>query len=132
MTRAVIYARYSTDLQSDRSIEDQIALCRNYAERNKLTVVESYADRARSGSSAVDRDEWQRLMRDAHARAFDILVVEDVDRISRDQADYHAFRKRLSFLDVKIHAVHGGEISSIGQRPSLPQWTGMWRNAHRW
>ena len=52
-------------------------------------------------------------MRDAHARAFDILVVEDVDRISRDQADYHAFRKRLSFLDVKIHAVHGGEISSI-------------------
>ena len=113
MTRAVIYARYSTDLQSDRSIEDQIALCRNYAERNKLTVVESYADRARSGSSAVDRDEWQRLMRDAHARAFDILVVEDVDRISRDQADYHAFRKRLSFLDVKIHAVHGGEISSI-------------------
>jgi len=113
MIRAAIYARYSTDLQSDRSIEDQIAECRSYAERNKLTVIETYADRARSGCSAVNRDGWQQLMRDADARKFHVLIVEDVDRISRDEADYHAFRKRLAFLEIRIHTVHGGEISSI-------------------
>src|SRR5215831_5290860 len=113
MIRAAIYARYSTDLQSDRSIEDQINECLSYAERNKVTVIETYADRARSGSSAVNRADWQRLIRDADARKFDILIVEDVDRISRDEADYHAFRKRLAFLEIKIHTVHGGEISSI-------------------
>ena len=52
-------------------------------------------------------------MRDADARKFHILIVEDVDRISRDEADYHAFRKRLAFLEIKIHTVHGGEISSM-------------------
>ena len=46
--RAAIYARFSTDLQDDRSIEDQIAICREYARRNDLVVVETYDDRASS------------------------------------------------------------------------------------
>jgi site-specific DNA recombinase len=113
MIRVAVYARYSTDLQSDRSIEDQLALCQSYAERNKLTIVATYADRARSGSSTINRDGWQQLMRDAEARAFDVVLAEDVDRISRDEADYHPARKRLAFLGIKIHTVHGGELSQI-------------------
>jgi len=113
MTRAAIYARYSTDLQNDRSIEDQIALCRAYAERAKLTVVEVYADRAQSGSSAINRFGWQKLMRDADVKAFNVVIAEDVDRISRDQADYHAAVKRLAFLDIGLHTAHGGQISGI-------------------
>jgi site-specific DNA recombinase len=113
MIRAAIYCRFSTDLQSEKSIEDQNGLCRSYAERTGLTVIETYADKAKSGSSTVDRQEWQRLMRDADARIFDILVTEDIDRISRNEADYHAARKRLTFLGIKIHTVHGGEISNI-------------------
>ncbi len=46
MKRAAIYARFSTDLQNDRSIDDQIALCRGYAERNGLEIVAVYDDRA--------------------------------------------------------------------------------------
>src|ERR1051326_296201 len=49
--RAVIYARYSTDLQSDKSIEDQVAMCTAYAERSGLDVVATYVDRAVSGAS---------------------------------------------------------------------------------
>jgi site-specific DNA recombinase len=113
MNRAVIYARYSTDLQNDRSIEDQIALCRAYAERTKLTVVGEYADRAQSGSSAVNRHGWQKLMRDADGRGFDVVIAEDLDRISRDEADYHTARKRLAFLDIKIHGAHSGEVTGI-------------------
>jgi site-specific DNA recombinase len=111
--RAAIYARYSTDLQNDRSIEDQVALCRAYAERNKFAVAEVYADRAKSGASAINRLNWQKLMRDAGARAFDIVISEDLDRISRDEADYHSARKRLAFFGIKIHSAHGGEISGI-------------------
>jgi site-specific DNA recombinase len=113
MMRAAIYARFSTDLQNERSIEDQVSLCRTYAERNKLAVVEVYADRAQSGSSTVNRFGWQKLMRDADTYAFDVVIAEDVDRISRDEADYHAASKRLAFLGIKLHTAHGGEVSRI-------------------
>jgi site-specific DNA recombinase len=113
MIRAVIYARFSTDLQNEKSIDDQIALCRIYAERAGLSIVDTYADRAKSGSSTIDRQAWQKLMRDADAHMFDVLITEDIDRISRSEADYHAARRRLTFLGIKIHTVHGGEISNI-------------------
>jgi site-specific DNA recombinase len=113
MIRAAAYSRFSTDLQSERSIEDQIALCRTYAERSGLTIVETYADRAKSGSSTINRQAWQKLMRDADARMFDVLITEDIDRISRSEADYHAARRRLTFLGIQIHTVHCGEISAI-------------------
>ncbi|WP_199436974.1 recombinase family protein, partial [Acidiphilium multivorum] len=49
--RVALYARYSTDLQSDASVEDQLRICRARAEREGWTVVESYSDRAISGAS---------------------------------------------------------------------------------
>jgi predicted site-specific integrase-resolvase len=51
MTRAVIYARFSTELQNEKSTEDQIALCRAYADRQKIDVIATFEDRARSGAS---------------------------------------------------------------------------------
>jgi DNA invertase Pin-like site-specific DNA recombinase len=41
MKKAAIYARFSTDLQNERSIEDQIALCRNYTAREGMTSPKS-------------------------------------------------------------------------------------------
>ena len=49
--KALIYARFSTDLQNERSIEDQITLCRDYASRANIDVIDVYEDRARSGGS---------------------------------------------------------------------------------
>ena len=111
--KAVIYARYSTDLQNERSVEDQIVLCRAYAVRADLTVVDTYADRAVSGASTAGRLDWQRLMHDAVAGRFSIVIAEDLDRISRDEADYHTARKRLAFCEVEIHTAHGGVLSGI-------------------
>jgi DNA invertase Pin-like site-specific DNA recombinase len=39
--KAVIYARFSTDLQNERSIEDQITLCRSYASREGIEIIEA-------------------------------------------------------------------------------------------
>ena len=65
VNRSAIYARFSSDKQSERSVDDQVALCRTYCERNELSVVGVYDDRAISGASTVNRLGWEKLMRDA-------------------------------------------------------------------
>ena len=60
--RAAIYARYSTDRQLDRSVEDQFALCEQYAAREGLEAVARYSDHARSGGTLHGRDGLTALM----------------------------------------------------------------------
>jgi len=105
--RAAIYARFSSDKQNERSIADQVALCRALCKRAGYNVAAVYEDRAVSGASTVKRMGWRRLMRDAAARAFDVVVAEDQDRIARDEEDWHAARKRLAFLEIQIHTSAG-------------------------
>jgi site-specific DNA recombinase len=113
MTRAVIYARFSTDLQNEKSTEDQIALCRAHATRRGLQIVQTFEDKARSGGSILGRDGLMRLMDAARTRAFDVVVVEALDRLSRDMEDLAGIHKRLSFLGIEIDAVHDGTADSI-------------------
>lgn len=113
MTCAVVYARFSTELQNEKSTEDQVALCRAYAARNGLDVIGIYEDKARSGASVFGRDGLMRLMDAARERAFDVVVVEALDRLSRDMEDLAGIHKRLSFVGIPIHAVHDGTADSI-------------------
>ena len=110
--RAVIYARYSTELQSDASIEDQIRICRERIDREGWTYVSAYADRALSGASRL-RAEYQRLLEDARRRQFDVVVAEALDRLSRDQEDIAHLYKHLSFAGVKLFTLSEGEISEL-------------------
>ena len=112
MPRVAIYARYSSDNQRDASIEDQVAVCRRYAERQGWTVVDWYADRAISGASLL-RAGIQSLMEDAGKGGFDIVFAEALDRLSRDQEDVAGIFKRLSFAGVKIVTLSEGEISPL-------------------
>jgi DNA invertase Pin-like site-specific DNA recombinase len=113
MTRTAIYARFSTELQQERSIEDQVALCRSYASRNGLDVVAVFDDRARSGASIFGRDGLMRMLDAARDRAFDVILVEALDRLSRDQEDLAGIWKRLNFLGVELRAVHDGKADQI-------------------
>ena len=61
---AVIYARYSSDSQREESIEGQLRECREYAERNNMTIDGTYIDRALSANTA-DRPEFQRMIKDS-------------------------------------------------------------------
>ena len=130
MRRAAIYARYSTDLQSDRSIEDQVALCREYAARQGLTVVGVYADRAMTSASLIGRDGFADLLAHAQADRFDVVVVEALDRISRDQEDLAGVHKRLTFLDIAIETCGGGtaDMLQIGFHGLMGQ---IWMSEHR-
>ena len=111
--RAVIYARYSSDLQSAASIEDQVRLCRERVEHAGGTVVEIYADYAISGSSLRNRPSMQALLHQAKSGTFDFVVAEALDRVSRDQEDIAAIYKRLRHSDVSLLTLAEGEISEL-------------------
>jgi DNA invertase Pin-like site-specific DNA recombinase len=113
MTTAAIYSRFSSDLQKDRSIEDQVALCRSYAARHGFSIVATFEDRARSGASVFGRSGLGRLMDAARDRVFNVLIVEELDRIARDQEDLAGIFKRLSFLGIEIRAVHSGVADQV-------------------
>ncbi len=113
MKRAAIYARFSTDLQDERSIEDQVGLCRKYADRESLNVVAVFDDRARSGGSILGRDGLLALMDKAREHSFEVIVVEALDRLSRDMEDLAGIHKRLSFLGIEIRAVHEGVVNTV-------------------
>ncbi len=111
--RAAIYARYSSDLQSAASIEDQIRICRERVERDGGTVVETYTDLAISGSALRTRAGMQALLADARNGRFDLVVAEALDRVSRDQEDVAGIYKRLNYADVALMTLAEGEISEL-------------------
>jgi site-specific DNA recombinase len=110
--RAVIYARYSTDLQSASSIDDQVRLCRERLEHDGHELVQVYNDRAISGATLM-RPGIQLLMQDAARGAFDLVYAEALDRISRDQEDAAGFFKRMRFANVAVATLAEGEISEL-------------------
>ena len=112
MTRIAIYARYSSDMQSDASIEDQIRLCKERAVSTGGTVIQCYTDHATSGASLM-RPGIQMLMQDAASGKFDVVYSEALDRISRDQEDIAAVFKRLSFAGISIFTLSEGDISQL-------------------
>ncbi len=110
--RAVIYARYSSENQRDASIEDQVRLCRQYIDRQGWTYLHAYVDRAISGASQL-RPGYQKLLEDARAGTFEVLVAEALDRLSRDQEHVAALFKQLSFAGVRIVTLAEGEINEL-------------------
>jgi len=110
--RAAIYARYSSDLQRDASIEDQLRLCKARIESEGWTLAVTYTDRAQSGASRL-RPGYQSLLEDARKGQFDVVVAEALDRLSRDQEDTAALYKQLFFAGVKLTTLAEGEITEL-------------------
>ncbi len=111
--RYAIYARYSSDLQSEHSIEDQVRLCRERIEQLGGYVGEIYTDAAISGAFVINRPGIRALLEDGRHGKFECVMAEALDRISRDQEDIAAIYKRLSHLDIKIKTLSEGEVSEL-------------------
>jgi site-specific DNA recombinase len=106
MRRAAIYARFSTDRQDERSIDDQIALCSDIAKREDLKVVKTFVDYAKSGAT-LDRDGVRELRESMLANKFDVLICESLTRLSRDEEDLHGLWKRLDFNSIDVLTIDG-------------------------
>ena len=100
-TKAVIYARYSSDNQREESIEGQIRECTEYAVRNDMTILTSYIDRALSARTA-DRPEFQRMIHDSEKGLFDVVLVWKLDRFSRDRYDSAHYKRILKKNGVRV------------------------------
>jgi site-specific DNA recombinase len=110
--RAVIYARFSSDRQNERSIDDQVALCRELLDRNGWRLTAIYEDHAVSAAT-VHRPEFARMLGDAEARRFDLIVAEDIDRLARGEGDAPKLRQRCEFLGIEIHTCTDGHVTKL-------------------
>ena len=102
--KAVIYARYSSDSQREESIEGQIRECTEYAEKNGITILRSYIDRAMSARTA-DRPEFQNMIKDSEHKLFDLVLIWKLDRFSRDRYDSAHYKRILKKNGVKVVSV---------------------------
>ena len=99
--RAVIYARYSSDNQTEASIEGQIRECMEYATYNDIQVIGNYIDRAFSAKTD-HRPEFQRMIKDSYKHAFDCIIVWKLDRFSRNRYDSAHYKALLRKNGVKV------------------------------
>lgn len=115
--RCCIYARYSTDRQSESSIDDQARVCRHRAASEGWTVVVQHGDDGVSGSTPVaGRRGGTALLADALARRFDVLLLEGLDRLSRDMVESERIVRRLEHAGIRIVGVSDGYDSTSSSR----------------
>lgn len=107
--KCAIYARYSSDLQRESSIDDQLRRCRKFAEQRGWIVVDDYVrfDEAVSGATTAGRDALNLLVEQAKKkiRAFDRILIDDTSRLARNTADFLRLVEILRFHDVYVTAV---------------------------
>ena len=111
--RAVIYARVSGE---DRgSLQSQLEMGRAYADQRGYGVVGAYSEEWVSGA-ALDAPELQRLIEQAQAGAFDVLIVREMDRLARDLVKQMLVEEQLRKAGVRIEYV-------LGEYPDTPEGT---------
>ena len=110
--RCAIYARYSSDLQREASIEDQVRKCREHADRQGWAILDEYVrfDEAVSAASIAGRDALQNLIDEAKKtpRPFDRLLVDDTSRLARNIEDALRVTEILKFYGVYVTSVSQG------------------------
>jgi len=110
---AVIYARYSSERQTEQSIEGQLRVCNDYAARNDIVVVDTYIDRAMTGTNDK-RADFQRMLKDSAKRAWDYVLVYKIDRFGRNKYELAMNKHTLKNNGIRL-------ISAMENIPETPE-----------
>ena len=113
MKKAVIYARYSSDSQTEQSIEGQLRVCEDYAKRNDMIIVSNYIDRAMTGTNDK-RPEFKRMLVEANDKEWEFVLVYKLDRFSRNKYESVFHKKHLKDLGIKV-------VSATEAIPDTPE-----------
>lgn len=97
----VIYARFSSHNQTEQSIEGQIKVCKEYADRNNLSIIGIYKDEAKSGTRD-DRTDFQRMIKDSEEKNFQGVLVYQLDRFARDKYASVVYKRKLKKNGVRV------------------------------
>ncbi len=116
MTRCGLYARVSTTDQAvvkDGSLDTQLELLEDAVKLRTRTsaqdwrVVARYREEGQSGAT-TNRPEYQRMLADAEAKAFAVLLVDDLSRLSRDDVEQGLTLQNLLFWDIRVIGISDG------------------------
>ena len=113
MKTAVIYARYSSDSQTEQSIEGQLRVCEDYAKRNDILVLDKYIDRAMTGTND-NRPDFQRMIKDSDKKEFQYVIVYKLDRFSRNRYETAIHKHTLQQNGVRL-------LSATENIPDTPE-----------
>lgn len=113
MTRVALYARYSSDRQNERSIADQFTVCRRHAEARGWTVVMTFEDAAISGAAMANRPGILNMIQAAEAGLFDLLLVEDEDRLARNDEHNAFIFNLLKFLEIGLATLTSDRVTKV-------------------
>lgn len=101
--KVVLYLRYSSDRQTEQSIEGQRRVCKEYCDRNNYIIVGEYVDRATSAYKDVDkRVQFQKMIKDSAKKKFEAVIVYKFDRFSRNRFDSTFYEHKLGKNNVKL------------------------------
>ena len=113
MKTAVIYARYSSDSQTEQSIDGQLRVCNEYAKTHDIVVVKTYIDRAMTGTNDR-RPDFRRMIADSARKEWDYVLVYKFDRFSRNKYETAIHKKTLRDNGVKV-------VSAMENIPDTPE-----------
>ena len=97
----VIYARFSSHSQTEQSIEGQIKVCKEYAQKNDYNIIGTYIDRALTGTSDK-RPEFQKMILDSNKKQFQGVLVYQLDRFARNRYDSATYKNKLKKNGVRV------------------------------
>ena len=113
MKTGVIYARYSSDSQTEQSIEGQLRVCEEFAQKNNILILGTYIDRAMTGTND-NRPDFRKMIADSSKREWDYVICYKLDRFSRNKYETTIHKKTLKDNGVKV-------LSAMENIPDTPE-----------
>lgn len=104
MIPAVAYARFSSDMQREESVEAQLKHIYEYAQKNNMVIIKEYVDRGISGKYAEERDSFMQMILDSKQRNFQHVLVHKSNRFARNREESALYKHRLKRQGVKVIA----------------------------
>ena len=99
--------------RSEQSIEGQLRVCQEYAQRNDILILNTYIDQAMSGTND-NRPDFQKMIKDSARKEWDYVLVYKLDRFSRNKFEATIHKKTLRDNGVKV-------LSAMENIPDTPE-----------
>src|SRR6059058_916121 len=121
--RAGVYARLSETYDAAESVPTQIERGTDHATRRSWTVEATIKDDGYSAFKEITRDGFGELIAAIEAGAVDVVIVRDIDRLTRNLTDWNAFEKACVRHGVRLSAYTGGDLDlSTAEGPTTAEW----------
>ena len=129
MTKCAIYSRVSTD---DQTVENQLTILREIANRKGMTVVAEFNDEGISGAKGRDkRTGFDNVIKGAVKKDYDTILVWSVDRLGRSLQDLVSFLNEVHSVDCDLYIHQSGIDTSTPTGKMMFQMCGVFAEFER-